>query len=285
MTPGKFLRMVWPSTGFYCVAHPFTPQGSTITIYAHKVFTTISEAVTHVHETLNSADVFFAVLSLKAERVWDPDKIDYKTQQKGAWAVRTHENMHMSKCSFFDLDVGSEKTKYPTQRDALAGLIAFMQATGLPMPTLVSSGGGVHVYWHFDVDVPVDEWREIAQHMKQLAIAVGLKIDTQRTTDASSVLRVPDTFNWKDRSNPRPVKVLQEGVVTPVGMFRQIVSDALIKYGVTPSAAPIKPSGVTRIELAEVNGGQTLTLWPRAAKVFTISAVTPASTIVSSGSH
>ena len=43
--------------------------------------------------------------------------------------------------------------------------------------------------------------------------------------------------------------------------------------------------GVTMIEFAEVNGGQTLTLWPRAASALTIAAGTPASTIVSSGSH
>lgn len=252
MTPGQFLRLVWPSTGFYCITHPFTPQGSSVTVHAQKVFPTISEAVTHVHETLESADVFFAVLSLREEKVWDPEKVDHKTGLKGAYAVRTHENMLASKCSFFDLDVGAEKTKYPTQRDALAGLIAFLQATLLPMPTLVSSGGGVHVYWHFDADVPVDEWRDIAFNMKQLAEAVGLKIDTQRTTDASSVLRVLGTFNYKDRNNRRAVRLLQEGVVTPVATFRWLVSDALIKHGVQPGSAPVKAAKPAKPAVSEL---------------------------------
>src|SRR5262245_35458723 len=104
MTPGKFLRLIWPDQGPYCIAHPFKPANSTVTVYAHKVFQTISEAVTHVHEQANLQDVYYAMLSLKDERVWSPEKTDYKTGQKGAWAVRLQENMAFSKCSFFDLD-------------------------------------------------------------------------------------------------------------------------------------------------------------------------------------
>ena len=40
-----------------------------------------------------------------------------------------------------------------------------------------------------------------------------------------------------------------------------------------------------RSNCAEVNGGHTFTLWPRACSALTIAGGTPASTIVSSGSH
>jgi hypothetical protein len=240
MTPGQFLRRVWPSTGLYCIAHPFKPEGSDVTVYAHKIFHTISEAVTHVHEQIDTADTFFAVLSLAQERVWDPTKTDWRTGEKGAWATRLQSNMLASKSAFFDLDVGNDPAKYATQRDALAALISFLDVTGLPMPTLVSSGGGVHVYWHYATDVPTLEWRDLAWQMRQLAEACGLKVDPTRTIDSSSVLRVVGTKNWKDRSNPREVKVLQEGVITAVPAFRQIVSDALIKHGVIAGAAPLK---------------------------------------------
>jgi len=245
MTPGKFLRLIWPAEGFYCIAHPFRPEGSKQTVYAHKVFRTISEAVTHVAEQTHVTDVYFAMLPLAAERVWDAEKTDYKTGQKGAWAVRKQSNSLCSKVSFFDLDVGSDPHKYPTQRDALAALLKFLNDTGLPMPMLVSSGGGVHVYWVYDEAVPVQPWRQIAADMRALAEGLGLKVDTTRTTDSSSVLRVPGTFNWKDRSNPRPVKVLQEGPTTPVETFKRIIQDAMIRHGITgkvaaqPGAAPV----------------------------------------------
>lgn len=245
MTPGKFLRLVWPSEGFYCIAHPFKPEGSDVTLYYHKVFPTISEAVTHCHEMQHRADTYFAVLSLRQERVWDPNKKDYKTGQLGAWATRTQQNMLAARALFFDLDVSSDPEdaakKYPTQRDALQGLLSFLQTTGLPMPSLLSSGGGVHVYWHFDTDIPAEEWRKTAWHMRCLAEHLKLKVDPQRTTDTSSVLRVPETFNWKDRSNPRQVRVLQEGVVTPLPQLLRMISDAMVREGV-PITDPTPPS-------------------------------------------
>jgi hypothetical protein len=238
MTPGKFLRLIWPDQGPYCIAHPFKPENSTVTVYAHRVFPTISEAVTHVHQQANLQDVYFAILSLKADRVWDPDKTDYKTQQKGAWAVRKQENMHLAKCLFNDLDVGPEATKYPTQQDALLALADFLTKTKLPTPTLISSGGGVHTYWHFDRALGVEEWRVLAWHLRQLEEGLGLKVDPTRTIDTTSVLRVPDTFNWKDKSNPRKVQVLQEGAVTPVEQLRQIIADAMVANGIVPTDAP-----------------------------------------------
>lgn len=256
MTPGKFLRLIWPDKGFYCIAHPFRPAGSTNTVYMHKVFATISEAVTHVHEQANLADVYFAVLSLDQERVWDAEKKDYKTGQLGAWATRKQTNMLAAKCSFFDLDVGAEAGKYDTQAEARAALGDFLTKTGLPQPTLISSGGGIHVYWHYDVAMPVAEWRVLAWHMRQLAEGLGLKVDPTRTVDTTSVLRVPDTYNWKDRQNPRPVQTLQEGVVTPVAMFKQVVSDAMVRNGITPTDAPT-PQAAAPIATAHMLGTQS----------------------------
>lgn len=238
MTPGKFLRLIWPDQGPYCIAHPFKPANSAVTVYAHKVFQTITEAVTHVHEQANLQDVYFAMLSLKDERIWAPDKVDYKTGLKGAWAVRTQENMALAKCLFNDLDVGAEPTKYPTQRDALVALTDFLTKTKLPTPTLISSGGGVHTYWHLDRSIPTDEWRVMAWHLRQLEEGLGLKVDPTRTIDTTSVLRVPDTFNWKDKTNPRAVVVLQDGAVTPVEQLRQMIADAMISASITPTDAP-----------------------------------------------
>jgi len=240
MSPGKFLRLIWPDKGFYCVAHPFKPQGSTVTVYRHQVFPTISAAVTHVHERANLEDVYFAILSLEAERVWDPEKTDYKTGQKGAWAQRKQENMLAARALFFDLDVGTESTKYASQADALAGLVHFRAMTGLPAPTMISSGGGIHVYWHFDTSIPVDQWRQIAWNMRQLAEKVGLKVDPTRTIDSTSVLRVVGTYNWKDRTNPRPVVALQEGVTTPLAQLTQLINDAMITNGVPITAPPVR---------------------------------------------
>jgi hypothetical protein len=71
----------------------------------------------------------------------------------------------------------------------------------------------------------------------------GLKIDTSRTTDTASVLRVAGTFNFKDRSKPREVSVMtpKEGEAIPeigTGLFIAMLDKALIKAGVEAKVLP-----------------------------------------------
>ena len=94
--------------------------------------------------------------------------------------------------------------------------------------------------------------------------------------DADPAVRTAALDALRERSRDLPEDVRRRAAASGFAHERKRVR---------VSAAPTKPAGVTRIELAELNGGQTLTLWPRAASAFTISAGTPASTIVSSGSH
>ena len=268
LTIGQFLRQMWPTVGHYCIAHPFkTDDGKTL--YYHKVFPTISEAVTHCHEQQHLIDTYFCVLSLAQAEVINYSKLDYKTQQPGKRETRVASNILAAKAVFWDLDVGPEEAKYDTREDALRDLAAFLTKTRLPLPTLVSSGGGVHVYWSFVEDVPVAEWRTVAWHMRQLGEGLGLKLDPTRTTDSTSVLRVPHSFNWKDRGNPRPVKVLGVGADTPVGTFRSMLQDAMIRAGVVatdapaPKAAPLHDHGLG--EQTFNNFGPKLTLGEVAA--------------------
>ena len=250
MTPGKFLRLLWPDVGYYCIATQFVPKGQTEPVWVHRAYPTISEAVSYVHEIASLTDVYFAMLSLREDRVWDPTKKNWKTGEPGAWTTRTQYNMLASRCFFFDLDVGSGEAKYPTQRDALVDLVSFLEKTQLPEPTVVSSGGGVHVYWHFDSNLPAEDWRAPALYMRQLAEHYGLKVDPKRTTDVASVLRVPDTYNWKQAGNPRPVKVMGEGVITSTANLLRKISDALIRAGVTPEI----PSALGKPPIAGAEG-------------------------------
>lgn len=243
MTPGAFLRMIWPSQGYYCLATTFkTSEG--LDVKRHHVFDNISDAVSFVLAERSSRDIWFACLSMKNEKIWRPNKKDYKTGHLGAWGTRTGDNMGFARCSFFDLDVGDDPKKYPTQAAAIAGLKAFVEATQLPFPMLVSSGGGVHCYWTLESDMDVEAWRAMAADMRALAVGHGLLIDTMRTLDATSLLRPSGTSNFKDPLHPREVKVLAQGPVTPTDAFLQMVRDAVVRLGQMPAppktpAAPI----------------------------------------------
>ena len=240
MTPGEFLRAVWPAEGIYCLATPFVIPGSNPPkrVYAHKTFEDVSAAVSFVLNQRSSKDLFFAVHTLKEHSIFNPEKVNSKTGELGAPEVRVQRNMKASRAFFFDLDVGIDPQKYTSQSEAVQGLRKFCEATGLPRPLVTSSGGGLHVYWLIVDPLDSDEWRIHAAKLKQLAHHYGLKIDNSRTTDTASVLRVAGSFNLKDRANPREVKALTPASETGTGAFIALLDKAIIEAGVTPAPPP-----------------------------------------------
>jgi hypothetical protein len=229
MTPLQFLSAVWPDQGFYCLAIPFKPEGSTKTVYAHKTFKTIRAAAQHAERRSADTDVFFSVFTLEEEQVWDQHKTNYKTGEKGAYAVRIQSNMRESRCFFFDLDVGDDAKKYATQIEAMVALRDFCKETKLPKPLVTSSGGGLHVYWRMTDPLFTEDWVPYAEKLKALAVSLGLRADPMRTTDTSSVLRVAGTFNYK-KDQKRPVKVLMEGDETETSEMLAHINRAFTSF-------------------------------------------------------
>lgn len=229
MTPLEFLTTIWPPVGFYTLATPYTPPNSKTQVYAHKVVATIKEAADFAERQKHSANIFFCVHSLLERSVFDPTKTDPRTGELGAPAVRLQRNMCAAKAFFFDLDVGTSTQKvqkYDTQADAVVALKAFCRAVGLPKPMVVSSGGGIHVYWLIDTHLPSEVWRGHASKLRKLAAFHGMRLDPSRTTDTASVLRVAGTFNMKN-GGKRPVEVLMEGVSTLTDDFVNILDKAV----------------------------------------------------------
>ncbi len=240
MSPGDFLRAIWPTHGIYCLATPFIIPGSTPPkmVYAHKTFNEISEAISFVLNQRSSKDLFFAIHTLKEHQVWNAEKLNRKTGTMGSNEVRTQPNMRSSRAFFFDLDVGTQVDKYDSQAEAVAGLRKFCEATKLPKPMVVTSGGGLHVYWLITDELPSLEWKIHAAKLKQLARHYGLKADPMRTTDQASVLRVAGSFNLKDRANPREVKALTPPTTSGTGEFIALIDKAIIEAGVIVQAPP-----------------------------------------------
>ncbi len=114
---------------------------------------------------------------------------------------------------WMDIDCGDEKAAagkgYKTEDDALAAVQEFCKRAGLPMPTfIVSSGGGLHVYWVMDSFITREIWQPSATKLKALTHALGFLADDSRTSDIASVLRLPGTNNYK-YDPPRMVTLRQ----------------------------------------------------------------------------
>lgn len=226
MSPGDFLRAVWPGEGIYCLAVPRDSGG-----FRHWTYDSIEEVEKAIAQMRDTVALYFNIHTLRDKSVPHPT-------DSGRTQVRVQRNMHAAKCFFFDLDVGDKANKYNSQTEAIADLKNFCLTTKLPAPLITSSGGGLHVYWLLADTLESDEWRDHATRLRQLAQHYGLKADPARTTDTASILRVVGSYNLKDPDNPREVTVMREAVPTATGVFTKAIADALIEAGVEAKSAP-----------------------------------------------
>jgi hypothetical protein len=140
---------------------------------------------------------------------------------RGRWRYRTRDNAHGARTFWLDIDVGETKG-YPTQRAAVQALSEFCGGNGLPLPSIVSSGYGVHCYWQLDKYLPASEWIELAKRIQARAAESGFRVDPSRTADIASVLRPVSTHNRKYPTTPKPVTLKRPGGITAVAQFEAL---------------------------------------------------------------
>lgn len=162
----------------------------------------------------------------------------FEYQSIAAFKGRTAENARWFRSLWFDIDVGETKD-YKTCREAAEALVAFVNATHLPDPTIVHSGYGLHVYWPLDTDLPVDQWRNAALRLKYLAEQHGLRIDTTCTQDAARILRPVGTHNYK-HNQTKEVRLIQSAGALP---FTEVQKYLAALPAVSTPAHPAKTNG------------------------------------------
>jgi len=135
------------------------------------------------------------------------------TEKKATGLKQTAE--YFLKSFWLDIDCGELKP-YKTQADGAAALATFCESTGLPKPTLVNSGRGIHAYWILEDEITKEEWKPVAETLKTLCNTYDLHADNAVTADESRILRVPGTLNFKS-DPPTEVNVLKES--KPVNFF------------------------------------------------------------------
>lgn len=206
MQTKEFLQSVWPDDGYYCICGKDQKN-----IVTPKFVKTIDDAISISDKFLDDKqDVYFACSS------WiEP------TERKGV-------NAKEQRIFWLDIDCGFDTKKrkwkdYETKDDALVALREFTDKTGLPAPTIVDSGNGVHCYWPLTEPIDKAIWKPVAEGLKFLCVKHGLKADGACTADMSRILRIPGTKNFKDVVNPVEVSVLNVGVPTPFDELARLI--------------------------------------------------------------
>lgn len=144
---------------------------------------------------------------------------------------RKHANALYFRSLWMDIDCGEEKAK-PNKNGRIEGYID--QSTGfqaakdvftklnLPRPIVVNSGYGLHFYWPLAETVGRAEWEALSKRLRDLVQEHGLIVDPS-VFEASRVLRVPGTINFK-WDTEAPVEVLSsKHDVTPYSVWKEIL--------------------------------------------------------------
>lgn len=182
-----FLQLILPSQGWYVA---FARSGPT----RRQVAVSSVDSLMHTLEQLNAKglDAYHACSSYAEARVWNA--------HKGKWEIRTHENVLLVRSLWADVDtreVGKSNAPYADREEAYVALGRFCKAASLPLPMVVSSGGGLHLYWPLAEALDITSWGNYAHALKSAMELHGFHADPSRTADASSVLRTPGLTHHK----------------------------------------------------------------------------------------
>ena len=207
MDTKQFLGSVLGSEGNYCL---WCYNSNNKTDIKQEFYPSIDELIQRADELDAAAyNVFFALGTFK-----EPDN-------------RKQINVNQMKSFFIDLDCGPSK-EFIDQPTAFEELRRFCKANKLPRPTIVNSGNGLHVYWPLTEAVDEKTWFPVAEGLKQLCIKQDFPADPSRTSDAASILRVPNTYNYKG-DDPKPVGLLHGYLAEPIDFseFEDCVGGAI----------------------------------------------------------
>jgi hypothetical protein len=221
------LRYVQPEDGFICVIGIDDP------VVKQRLVSTYEEAYALAEKFVaKKLNVFFAVARFKT-----PDN-------------RKKENVQTIKSFWLDIDCGPNKAEpdpttglpagYIDQATGLRTLLGFCDTVGLPIPTIVNSGRGLHVYWVLDRAIAPNEWEPVAARLRDVCRTQQLYVDAN-VFETARVLRVPGTFNFKDET-PKPVKVLKTAAPVPFEEFC-----AVLGVDLTVERAPTTPRRVSML--------------------------------------
>ncbi|EFN1810967.1 DUF927 domain-containing protein [Escherichia coli] len=221
-----FLHSVLPASGNFFCAAAIEPNSGKTKLYAVTSHEKLARLVQEIAN--NRLDAYFALAAF--EQNWHDDPKGRPGKDGAVKQVfRTQENAYAMRALWLDLDVGpDDPKKYPSQGAAINGITEFCNRTGMPKPCLVSSGGGIHVYWCFTNDISAAQWNVLSSALDAVLRHMGVPVDPARTMDGASVLRPVGTINWKEKYGPggAPVALISHGDIVHV----DVVVNALSRY-------------------------------------------------------
>ena len=218
MDTASFFKKILPAGGIKILAELIAIPGRDKPGWRYHKFDSYYAAAEAVSDLDASGRVIYHACNSYGDWYVDP-----KTQKR---RIRTQTNVQFCRSLYDDVDVGKPGC-YADRREAGAALKLFIEATGLPKPMVVFSGGGLHLYWPLTEDVERATWDRLASKKRLLTKHFGLKVDPAVDIDAARVLR-PIGSTWRKNGEAKTVILKVDADPTPAGALEALM-DALIE--------------------------------------------------------
>jgi hypothetical protein len=161
----------------------------------------------NAHQTIHRAQKDALYWALKGHCVYLSQGMYRNAGQPGypyPRADRTYPNLVACKNLYMDVDV--KQGGYASTAEVAAAVKGFIVWAKLPWPTVIvgSGSGGWHVYWTLNVACDRAEHANMAGKLIAAGVEYGLLFDRQCTRDATRLLRIAGTWNFKHADDNTP---------------------------------------------------------------------------------
>lgn len=154
----------------------------------------------------------------------------FVTDARGVAHTRVGTNCLETRALVLDIDLNEsgfikkgqeQKSAYKSQAEAIEGVNRLCTVLNFNTPYIVSSGYGLHCYWPFENPVASEDWYALAGRFKAACMFIDgrLVVDPSRVADRAGILRVPDSYNFRNAKEPKQVTILHE-CGTPVWPYK-----------------------------------------------------------------
>ena len=128
-----FLRSILPGQGIVALAEPQRREGSTQVFWTH-----------HKYPDVSAAAAAATAFDLAGRTVYHACSTFKEALPK---RFRTQDNAGWQKALWVDADVeAGNSAKYGSKKEALHDVVRVCKELALPLPTIIDSGGGLHLY-------------------------------------------------------------------------------------------------------------------------------------------
>jgi len=144
-----------------------------------------------------------------------------------------------------------------TRREGVDALRSFCKTVGMPKPTLVNSGRGLHVFWTLTEEVTREGWERGMSTAKGSLHPLRGYVSSNSCFEAARILRLPGHVHRLRAQTHLRVEVMTVGKPTPIQAIRDLLGVKETKASPLGDMPVFTPSPLSKVIRASMESSFT----------------------------